>query len=224
MFTVHRSHRILVAWLLCLFCGSAEAQTIIGNNTGKPATGASTLDNDQHRAVGFTMGTQAYSLTLAKLSLAFADVGEQVVVQIRDSNGSNPGNTVLSTLTNPVFGGGTQFYSFVAPAPLTLQANTTYFLYAFKNEDTHGVLSWMQLEDNAIPVGPGAVWLNYRHGDGTTWGDASGNRSAFELEGTPVGGGGGAVPEPHSLVLLLPIGTGLALSALRRRTRRAGLS
>ena len=74
-------------------------------------------------------------------------------VLLMDSVGGNPANTLL-TFTNPVFGIGTQSYTFNSPSAFSLASGTTYWLVL---HSITGYITWQGNLPSLTPTGPGAT-------------------------------------------------------------------
>lgn len=174
-----------------------RADVIIGN-LGAASGGSSRISPIIFLGASFTMGSQSYTLSGAKIVLANTPVRETNFRLESDSAG-DPSGTVLSKFTNPPFGSGITTYMFTPSSPFTLAANTKYWLVGSTNgADT----SWVTTSPNTDPSGPGATFGGYSFSSssGANWSNI-GFTTQFQIEGTPIVPAV-VVPEPSSLVLV----------------------
>ena len=117
------------------FSAPAHAQTLV-SNTGRSTVGHTACVRGSNPVIkldcaqGFETGqnTQGYSLSSIQLDTHTAPGSGTLTVTVRDADGSRPGDTVLSTLTNPS-NMGTGLETFTAPGGLDLTRNTRYFVH-----------------------------------------------------------------------------------------------
>jgi hypothetical protein len=197
--------------LLGLAPAVGRADMILGN-LGAPNGSSVSIDSTDLYAASFTMGSQAYSLSDAQITLTFSPPSSTTFELESDSAGQ-PSGTVLSTFDNPILLSGLRTYTFTPDSPFTLAANTTYWLVGSTTDSS--TTDWVASAPATNPTGSGATFGSYASSSdaGATW-NASFPTTQFQLDGA-------AIPEPSSLFLT---GTGICVVAtvglLRRRTRR----
>jgi len=208
--------------LLGLSPAVGRADVIIGN-LGAQDGGSITLNSSELFAGSFTMGSQAFSLSDARIRLTFSPAFSTTFRLESDSTGSSqPSGAVLLTFDNPTFFSGNLTYTFTAGTPFTLAANTTYWLVG--STTTGASANWLESSPPTNPTGSGADFGNYMFSAnaGATWNNALiSSKTLFELNGTPLTG----VPEPSSLVLVgMVVCVAAAVGWRRRRTCRPELA
>ena len=117
------------------FSAPAHAQTLV-SNTGRSTVGHTACVRGSNPVIkldcaqGFKTGqnTRGYSLSSIQLDTHTAPGSGTLTVTVRNANGSRPGDTVLSTLTNPS-NMGTGLQTFTASGGLDLARNTRYFVH-----------------------------------------------------------------------------------------------
>ena len=117
------------------FSAPAHAQTLV-SNTGRSTVGHTACVSGSNPVIkldcaqGFKTGqnTQGYRLSSIQLDTHTAPGSGTLTVTVRNANGSRPGNTVVSTLTNPS-NMGTGLQTFTASGGLDLEPNTRYFVH-----------------------------------------------------------------------------------------------
>ena len=126
---------LAAAALLLGFSAPAHAQTLV-SNTGRSTVGHTACVRGSNPVIkldcaqGFKTGqnTRGYSLSSIQLDTHTAPGSGTLTVTVRNANGSRPGDTVLSTLTNPS-NMGTGLQTFTASGGLDLARNTRYFVH-----------------------------------------------------------------------------------------------
>ena len=126
---------LAVAALPLGFSAPAHAQTLV-SNTGRSTVGHTACVSGSNPVIkldcaqGFKTGqnTQGYRLSSIQLDTHTAPGSGTLTVTVRNANGSRPGNTVVSTLTNPS-NMGTGLQTFTASGGLDLEPNTRYFVH-----------------------------------------------------------------------------------------------
>jgi hypothetical protein len=190
---------VSVCLALGLCCAVASADIVISNidDTSASGTAFGSSATTLYKAAGFTMGDQAYYLDSVSLAIGSATPGSTAHVQIW--RGENQPDAMLQDLTDFSFPGGAGVYTWTPNDPITLGANTTYWVYVdniFEPGD-----SWNWDSGSTEPSGPAATYAGYIFN-----GNPSSYLNSYEVNGTPV-------PEPSCLAMLA-MG---ALVALRRR-------
>jgi len=138
--------RILALLLTAVCANHAHASIIYGNldrysndsggsNNGSFILGqqSSTSGFYSGKAIGFTMGVDAYSVTSLKLRLGnVAGTTDAPSISIWTNNGFDVPGTQVGTFTNPVtFNGATKTdYVFTPASSITLSAGAKYFVVA----------------------------------------------------------------------------------------------
>ncbi len=114
---------------------AAEAQTtrlLVGNQGAGTGASGSLLANFSS-AQAFTTGANSAGYNVANVEIEFTTAPSSgalgdMTLTIRNANGSNPGSTIVGTLTNPG-SGVVGFNTFTAPeGGIDLAASTTYFI------------------------------------------------------------------------------------------------
>lgn len=209
----------LVALAVGLSTGArpAAAQTIIGNfPPTNDSSSSADLDTLRYKALGFTIGATAYTLTGVRLRLDTKNENTGIVELRNDSGGVDPGASVVVGFNNPSPGEGVGTYTFTPTSAFTLQANTKYWLVVRGTTDTGW--DWRGSSPGVTPTGPGATFGGNRFSTngGSSWSSSS-IVNSFEILGTI--GDASAVPEPSAALLFLPA---LAVVGLIRRHRGKG--
>ena len=126
---------LAVAALPLGFSVPAHAETLV-SNTGRSTVGHTACVRGSNPVIkldcaqGFFTGqnTRGYSLSSIRLDTHTAPGSGTLTVTVRNADGSRPGETVLSTLTNPS-NMGTGLQTFTADDGTTLTRNTRYFVH-----------------------------------------------------------------------------------------------
>lgn len=192
-----------MAVALACAAGTAQAELIIGNLNAPQVSstvfgGGST---SQFKAVGFTMGADAYFVDRVTLAMDMQGGLGNPIVSIWSGAGSP--QTELAVLTNPanLSGGGTGNFVFTPAGSFTLDSNTTYWIHVRSDPLDDADFNWLSTDINNPPAGPHAAFLGYNFN-----GSPSSFYNRFELQGT-------LVPAPSGVAVLGLVG----LAATRRR-------
>ena len=106
----------------------AQAQTVttLVSNAGQSESSVSSSD---FQAQSFGTGPNAGGYTITEVQIRLSDLasGTTTIVQIREDDGSKPGDLV-ATLTNPATLTSNALNTFTAPTNTTLDASTTYWI------------------------------------------------------------------------------------------------
>ena len=141
--------------LLGLVPAVGQADAILGNLVSGDG-GFRTLDQNDFAAYGFTMGSQAYSLSDVQLRLRFPTSDTIFTLESDATIGpSRPSGTNLALFANPNFQSGTHTYTFPASA-FTLAPNTTYWLVGRTSSIFN--TGWQLTNFPNIPMGSGATF------------------------------------------------------------------
>ena len=159
---------LAVAALPLGFSAPAHAETLV-SNTGRDAVGHTACVQGSNPVIkldcaqGFFTGqnTQGYSLSSIRLDTHTAPGSGTLTVTVRNADGSRPGETVLSTLTNPS-NMGTGLQTFTASGGLNLTRNTRYFVHInFNGSGTRP--RWNLLTDDREDSGKAIGWSIGNH-------------------------------------------------------------
>ncbi len=220
-----------------MFVAIPSASGVVLVGSGMSGGGVSTIDAGSGKAVPFTTGAGAYSLTSVDMRLTYSGtVAPAMVIGIYSSvvtGGVVRIDSQLVSFAGPTVTTGTSSYNVTPASAFTLQPNTTYyFLMSVTNDvdpanipgaigwnyvsrtDTSGITvaggySIPDVDGNTAGSQFGGIYRNT--GDGaspTAWTGVSGAAyNNFVLNGT-------LVPEPSAAVIAA---LGLAGTSLRRR-------
>ncbi len=155
---------------------AAEAQTtrlLVGNQGAGTGSLFPALSN-YYPAQAFTTGANSAGYNVANVEIELATAPSpaflgDIVLTIRNADGSNPGSTVVGTLTNPG-SGAAGFNTFTAPGGgIDLAASTTYFIDIRMPSGAPGFVS--------IRVGGGSGSGNEQSGSLSDWSIANDSRT-----------------------------------------------
>ena len=182
---------------------TANAELIIGN-IGAPQISSTVFgfsSTTQFKAVGFTMGADAYFVDRVTLALDMLNGLGNPVVSIW--GGASAPQNQLTTLDSPsnLSDGGVGNFVFTPDNGFTLEANTTYWIHLRSDPQDGAEFNWLSTDINNPPAGPHAAFVGYNFNGGS-----SSFYNRFEIQGT-------LVPAPSGAALLGLIG----LAAARRR-------
>ena len=131
------------------------------------------------KAVGFAMGSSAYTLDSATLAMDMQLGAGNPVVSIWSAGPLGPGVELL-VLTNPpnLSAGGLADFVFTAPSAFTLDANQTYWLHIRSEPQLGNPFNWMSTSNVNPPTGPAATFVSYNFNASSTF------YNRFQIEGT----------------------------------------
>lgn len=162
---------------LVLASGAAQADIIISNLSATRTTGTLLGPNATtiFKAGGFTMGADAYELDSVTIRITG---GAGAAADLEIWRGAGSPQVMVAQLTGPVFGADGN-YTFTPTTSVTLEAGTTYWVYA-NNSPPSGEFIW----DAAVvtPSGSGATSAGYIFNGGS-----SSFFNAYQVEGTIAG-------------------------------------
>ena len=167
---------------IALAAGVASADPFFSNLATPTSVGTAfgiACSFTQFKAAGFTMGPDAYVLNSVTLDVNTSDPDSPASVQIW--SGTSAPTTFIADLTGPLLNGPGE-YIFTPDSALTLEADTTYWLYVENNFDQ----CWTWNGRTATPSGIGATHVGYIFNGGS-----SSFFNAYELDGTIATGGCG---------------------------------
>lgn len=162
----------------------------------------------------FRTGATSEDLYSVVMSMEDGLAGSNITVAIYTDGGSGPG-TVLSTLTGSATPDAAGLYTYTVPAPLTLAANTAYFVVAtIPHTAPNTLYGWTSTASTAETGLAGwsigdRVWTNnFTNGSPAGWTEmVFDSPTKFQLN---------TIPEPSSALLLAGTLGGLII---RRRKR-----
>lgn len=202
-----------IVLLLALASSPAGAAVIIGNLPSNDGAAVIDLDVLKTKAMGFTMGSQSYTLDSVSLRLRLIDYTGTASVQLWSNDGGNNPGVPLATLNNPVLpANGTGTYLFTPSSPFALSAGNTYWLVVSTNSAASdpSELDWLASNPDTNPIGAAASHFGVRYdADGPPPTGSSSLRNSYQIDGT-------LVPEPASAALAA---AGLLLLTSFRRLR-----
>ena len=212
--------RLLFAAVAALaFAAPAPAAVIIGNlpptNDGAGTSVASAVS--QQKAVVFTTGGTGFTvdnviLRLSNYNTVAGDVA-QVGFFLDNGSGTNTGAQVGSFLTAPASGSNaTGDFTFLPAGPLTLAANTTYWLLV---DSSPGDFIWRASDPGLTATGPGATFVANRFStnNGASYGPPDTFFNSFQINGTQAAAD---IPEPTTLAVFGLLAAG-GMAARRRK-------
>src|SRR5688572_21197119 len=165
-----KAARSAAVFAAAAFAVSAPAQ-MIGNlpQTNDTNTSAD-IDNLRHKALGFIMGNDPYSLKSIEVRVGDYLTFGQLNLEIwSDSGAVNPGVLLHQLIQAPPTGPGFQTASFLVNGAFVFNPNTQYWLRM------SGILgtgpSWRGSSPAITPVGPGATHNGslFTTNAGTSW-------------------------------------------------------
>ena len=185
--------------------GSAQ---MIGNfPPGAEVITSADIDNLRHKAMGFTMGNNPYSLKVVDVRVSNYLTPSQLTLEIwSNSTANNPDQLLHQLIAPPATGAAFATASFMVNGAFIFNPGTTYWLRM------SGVLgsgpNWGGSSPGITPTGPGATHFGGRFttNAGTSWANSTGLNS-YQIHAK-------LVPESATFVA---IGLGLALLLKRRR-------
>lgn len=196
---------------------ASSAAVFLSNLDGNDGTSTALFSSDRSKAMGFDIGATPVSLGSVILRLQFGELSNvNFEVSLFDNSGSNNPGISLLTFSNPDFSANvTANFTFDAPAPYQLAANTRYWVVVRDNNNSGTTSSgrWMASSPTVVPVDPDNSTVEATHfGARFSVGTfppvgASGTLNSYALV---------AVPEPADY--LLAAGLGLVGLAAYRRT------
>lgn len=198
-----------------LAVSALRADVLLTNLPGDLVIGSS-LTGVAHKAIGLTIGSQAYSFESLAIYARTDTAALLVTGGIYNDDGGSPGNLLLGFNAASVMPSETfSEYGLSATAPFVLEANTTYwFVVNPVSDQPTDIFRWARLDPNAAPTPKSGIqYLGYL---GTSEGDATWSSSAtynaVTITGSPV-------PEP-AMTGLLAFGAGVVLFSCRGRRSR----
>jgi hypothetical protein len=213
---------ILLAFALAFTLPSLQATIIYGNLSALTNGGNNTQiegTNGVGKAVGFTMGDTSYDLTSVTLRLFAAgdNALDKPLITLWTSDGNKPVAQVGDTFTNPVSYTPTVStnYTFTPVAPITLDANQSYFVVV-RGIDATTSFQWLAGTTSIPPTGVAATSGIYRFGLNTSVPNYTGSSSVlnwFQIDGTAISN----IPEPSTYAALA--GIAMLGLAFHRRPR-----
>ncbi|PZV22113.1 MAG: hypothetical protein DCF12_20950 [Snowella sp.] len=199
----------------------SSAVNFVGNlpsNDGS-STILSSTSGTNIKAVSFTYGSGPdYYLDDVVLRLGDYDTSDSFSVEIRNNAGTNPGSTVLASLSlapGEIPQGSTNaYYRFISNSSFTFQPSNTYWLYLSiaASSGNSGSIIWRSSLPTTTPVGI-AAFGGYRFSNNAGASFANSNLyNSFQVNAT-------AVPEPLTILgAIAAVGFG---SAFKRRSNKS---
>jgi hypothetical protein len=203
--------RLGLMGLVLAFGTAPEAQagsvTVIGNypqTSDGTLTVVSSLGGNYAKAVGFTMGDQAYELDSVTLRLVQQPGSSSTLsVGLFGGSAADPSGPALVSFNTPSIPTLASNVTFTPVAPLVLQAGTTYWLEVSGQSDTLNGIVWYASRPGVTSTGVAST-LSARF---TSQFDNGGSLApssvlnTFQLMGSPVVAPLDLVPEPPGLIL-----------------------
>lgn len=222
---MNRKSIAIIAISMAAVLNSHAAVIVDSGTTGFSVSTLSGPTGGAGKAVGFTMGAQAFTLDSVDIRLvtgATPPSAAQMNFGIYLGNNSGITSSSASAVFNDptLTASTTANYNLTLATPFTLQANTTYWFTAYTTDASTGSLGWAFNTAGQDATTSGGVTITTTEGrffqagntvtNPTTWGGTSTTYNALRINAT-------AVPEPSSAVMLL-VGVGM-LIRLRLRSR-----
>jgi len=199
----------------------SSAVNFVGNlpsNDGS-STILSSTSGTNIKAVSFTYGSGPdYYLDDVVLRLGDYDTSDSFSVEIRNNAGTNPGSTVLASLSlapdETPQGSTNAYYRFISNSSFTFEASNTYWLYLSiaASSGNSGSIIWRSSVPDTTPAGV-AAFGGYRFSNNAGVSFANSNLyNSFQINAT-------AVPEPLTILgAIAAVGFG---SAFKRRSNKS---
>lgn len=167
--------------LMCALAAPAMGDVLISNFSAAPLPSGTFFGVNSgtvSKSVGFTIGSQAWTLGSVSLTMNFGGGGSAVVSIWQ---GWPAPSTRLLTLNSPTQTGSGNF-TYTPPVPLVLQPATTYWVYVESVGSPTGSFMWEGTTPATAPSGA-AAYVGYLFN-----GSPSATLNRVEVLGTPVGG------------------------------------
>lgn len=213
----------LLTTLAALTCTLTTQAALVLSNLDTPTADSWPVNAGDLLAQSFHVGTAAPSYTLDELSILVESVTNDtapITLSIYTDSATGPA-TGIGTLSATLTPTGPGIYTFASTTPLTLTADTTYWIVA--NTSGPAIYNWALTRDGGHTAQDG--WnidednraMAYLYEGSPAWDIYEGETNngigplLFSISATPI-----PIPEPSSLLLL---GT-TTLAFTLRRTRR----
>ena len=183
-------HMLVAGAAASIFTPIASAQVILGNYPfANDNTQSAALSDSRQKAFRFTMGSDSLGAGDLVLRLRNFDIGDELIVELRDFTGSNlnPGSNSLLTFGSPTPGGADiADYVFTPNGAFTLQANTTYWLVV--SGGVGSSFDWMASSPGIPPSGLATFGSSsFTTNGGTSWSNST-ILNTFEFRVVPTPG------------------------------------
>lgn len=233
---------LAVAAMLFVHSTTAKAGVLLDNTSNLTNTSwTSNLSFFNQSAIyntinGYTfeVGSTSYDATDVTIGLG-SIFGSTIIPNMRiqvwelanlTSLGPAVGASAYYTLNDgtKTFNSTTQYYTYsFNNGTLNLKANTRYSI-GFSTDSLTSGLAWVQLNAPSAPTGTAGLTSSggfYSLNGGASYTTSTGFvYKAFQLNGTPAGGGGVAVPEPSSMAIFGLGALGMAYHVRRKSIAR----